>query len=395
MSRFKLRVACAFFLAVAASSPALAAETEETEAKTTLPAIIVTPVETRELVERVVASGTIQPAEEVYVLPLVDGQPIKTLNVDVGDMVKEGDILAVLSTDTLELQRSQLEANKAKVEAAGAQLEAQLAQVKANTDETVRQSKRMAKLAETGTISSAQADQTKAAADAALAQQRASEEALKANAADMKVIETQLDDIDLKLSRTEVKATASGLVSARNAKIGAIAVGAGGQPLFTIIRDGKLQLKADLAESDVLKVKKGQKVEITTTANEKPVEGVVDRVDPTVSSTTRLGSVLIDILSPDETRSGMYAQASITIREHSGPSLPLTAVTTDNGGYMARKVEDGIVKLTKVTTGIQDGEYIEITGGLQPEDEVVAKAGAYVRDGDRVNPVRELDQATN
>ncbi|MCO6185330.1 efflux RND transporter periplasmic adaptor subunit [Rhizobium sp. L1K21] len=379
----------------AAASPSLAADTEGAEPKVSLPAIIVTPVEVRDLVDRVVASGTIQPAEEVFVLPLVDGQPIKTLNVDVGDTVKEGDVLAVLSTDTLILQKGQLEANKAKVAATRAQLEAQLAQVKANTAEAVRQSERLAKLVKSGTVSTAQADQAKAAADAALAQQTASEEALKSNDADMKVIDTQIAEIDLKLARAEVKATASGVISARNAKIGAIAVGAGAQPLFTIIRDGKLQLKADLAESDVLKVKKGQNVKITTTANVKPVDGKVARVEPTVDPTTRLGSVLIDILNPDEARSGMYAQASITIDEHSAPSLPLTAVTSEDGENMARKVEDGVVKLTTVETGIQDGDYIEITSGLQAGDEVIAKAGAYVRDGDRINPVRDLDQATN
>ncbi len=393
MSKFGLRVAGIFF-AILATTPAIAEEAETADTKISLPAIVVTPVEVHKLVDRVVASGTIQPSEEVYVLPLVDGQSIRTLNADVGDTVKEGDILAVLGTDTLLLQKSQLEANKAKVEAARAQLQAQIAQVKANTAEAVRQSDRLAKLSASGTVSSAKADQAKAAADAALAQQKASEEGLKTNDADMRVIEAQLADIALKLARTEVKATASGLISARNAKVGAIAAGAG-QPLFTIIKDGKLQLKADLAESDVLKVNAGQKVAITTTAAAGTIEGVVARVDPTVNAATRLGSVLIDILHPEDARSGMYAQAEITVDEHTAPALPVTAVTTDGGRNIARMVENGVVKLTEVKIGIQDGAFVEIEDGLKTGDEVVAKAGAYVRDGDRVNPVHSLQQATN
>ncbi len=67
-------------------------------------------------------------------------------------------------------------------------------------------------------------------------------------------------------------------------------------------------------------------------------------------------------------------------------ALPLSAVLTGNEGSSARKVEDGVVKFAEVETGIQDGAYIEIVKGLKDGDEVVAKAGAYVRDGDRITP---------
>jgi HlyD family secretion protein len=75
--------------------------------------------------------------------------------------------------------------------------------------------------------------------------------------------------------------------------------------------------------------------------------------------------------------------------------LPLSAVLTGNDGSSARKVEDNVVKFVKVETGIQDGAYVEITKGLKSGEEVVAKAGAYVRDGDRITPVREQPPASN
>lgn len=68
---------------------------------------------------------------------------------------------------------------------------------------------------------------------------------------------------------------------------------------------------------------------------------------------------------------------------------------TGNEGSSARKVEGGIVKFAKIETGIQDGGYVEIVNGLKSGDEVVAKAGAYVRDGDRITPVREQPPASN
>lgn len=384
-------------VAILIAAPALAENAAPgAEAKPVInaPSIVVTTVTERKLTDRVLTSGTIQPVEEVYVQPLVEGLSIKTLKANVGDKVKAGDVLATLMDDTLILQKSQLEANKAKVIAAGAQAEAQRISVKTNLDEANRQRDRAVSLAESGTISSAKLDQLKAAATSAAASLNSAEQALKANEADMKVIEAQIADINLKLSRTEVKAPVDGVVSARNAKIGAIASGAG-QPLFTLIRDNALELKADLAEEDVLKVAKGQKVTISLAGSGEKIAGTVLKVDPTVNPTTRLGSVEVAIDNPETVRSGMYAQADIVVAERSAASLPVTAVTTNSEATTARLVKDDVVRIVPVETGIQDGQYIEIVKGLSPGDRVVAKAGAYVRDGDRVNPVNSLSGATN
>ena len=83
----------------------------------------------------------------------------------------------------------------------------------------------------------------------------------------------------------------------------------------------------------------------------------------------------------------LFASAEIIVSEREGIALPLSAITTADGKTVARKVENGVVKLVPVETGIQDGQVIEIVSGLAAGDEVVAKAGAYVRDGDKVNPV--------
>ncbi len=278
--------------------------------------------------------------------------------------------------------------------AAGAQAEAQRLSVKTNLDEANRQLDRAQTLAKTGTVASSKVDQLQAAATSAAASLNSAEQSIKANAADMKVIEAQIADIDLKLSRTEVKAPVDGIISARTAKVGAIASGAG-QPLFTLIRDEALELKADLAEEDVLKVAKGQKVTISLAGSGGKIAGTVLRVDPTVNATTRLGSVEVKIDNPDAVRAGMYAQADITVAERTAPSLPITAVTTNSEATTARMVKDETVRIVTVETGIQDGQYIEIRKGLQPGDKVVAKAGAYVRDGDRVKPVESLSSATN
>jgi HlyD family secretion protein len=371
---------------------AFAADAAATDDATTqqqtqnLPAIVVTAAETRAIVDRVIATGTVQAVEEVYVVPLVDGLSIRTLAADVGDTIEADGTLATLNDDALVLQKSQTEASLAKANAALAQIKAQLAEAKANADEAMRARDRAQKLVKSGSQSQATADQAIATADAALARVNSAEQAIAVSEADIKVAQTQIDDIDLKLARTAVKSPVSGVVSARTAKIGAIASGAA-SPLFTVIRDGAIELKADVSEDAILKLVPNQKATVTLAGGAAKLTGTVRLVEPTLDPQSRLGRVYIRFDEPEKARAGMFASAEIVVAEREGIALPLSAITTADRKTVARKVENGVVKLVEVQTGIQDGQAIEIVSGLSAGDEVVAKAGAYVRDGDRINPV--------
>ncbi|MDX3976758.1 efflux RND transporter periplasmic adaptor subunit [Shinella sp.] len=351
-----------------------------------LPAIVVTGAETRAIVDRVIATGSVQAVEEVYVTPLVDGLSIRTLAADVGDTIAADGTLATLNDDALVLEKSQTEASLAKARAALAQIKAQLVEAKANADEAIRVRERAQKLVKSGSQSQAAADQALAAADAALARVNSAEQAITVSEADITVAQSQIDDIDLRLARTAVKSPVAGVVAARTAKIGAIASGAA-SPLFTVIRDGEIELKADVSEDGILKLALGQKATVTLAGGAAKLTGTIRLIEPTLNPDSRLGRVYIRFDEPGKARAGMFASAEIIVEEHDGIVLPLSAVTTADGRTVARKVEDGVVKLVPVETGIQDGQVIEIVSGLAAGDEVVAKAGAYVRDGDRVNPV--------
>lgn len=358
------------------------------------PAIRVVNVVERSLTDRVIVTGTIEAVEEVYVQPQVDGLRIEKLEADIGDTIKAGETLATLSEDALLLQKSQLQANRAKTVAVGAQLEAQLAEAKANEEEAIRQAERAESLVKSGAVSKGQAEQLRAAATAASARVNSANQAILANKADVKVVDAQIDDIDLKLARTAVKSPVAGVVSARNAKIGAIATGAG-NPLFTVIRDNAIELKADVAEGDLLKLKAGQIVHMSVAGTSTKVDGKVRSIDPVIDATTRLGTVKIIVDDPAVARIGMYASAEIIISERKVLSLPLTAVNAEKNGIYVRKVDKDVVTLTKVVTGVQDGDYVEISSGLALNDVVVEKAGAYVRDGDRITPVFPQKTASN
>ncbi|MGF0540291.1 efflux RND transporter periplasmic adaptor subunit [Agrobacterium sp. ES01] len=388
-----LRLSTKTFAAIAATSlillPAFSwAQGESVAASPSLPAIVVTKAVVKPLVERVVATGTIQPVSEIFVQPLVEGLSIKSVNVDVGDRVAAGEVVAELNEDSLILQRSQLEANLAKAEAALAQYQAQLNDAKINAAEAKRQYARSVELGKSGTLPTSQIEQSESASSSAAAKVTTAEKAIAIAEADIKVVESQKKDVELNLARTEVKSPVAGVIASKNANVGSIASGAG-QPLFTVYRDGEVELVADVSETQILKVKEGQKVMITLAGGTEQVPGRVRLVSPVVDPVTRLGAVHVKILDNDRARAGMYASAEIIVTEADDIALPLSAVTMGRTSTTTRIVKDGVVHQVDITTGIEDSGFIQVTGGLQAGDMIVAKAGAFVRDGDKINPVRE------
>lgn len=371
--------------------PAGAAEAEKAPSSGALPpAIIAVRADLAPITDRILVNGMITAVEEVLVAPQVEGLAIESLEADVGDRVEAGTVLATLSKDLLVLQRSQLDANRAKALAAIAQLGAQLAEVESTAQESVKAGKRARQLADQGTYSTVQAEQAEAQATAALARIRSFEESVKVAEADVTLIDAQIKDVDLRLARTGVKAPVSGIVSARGARVGSIA-SAGAGPLFTIIKDGRLEMRADVAEADMHRIAEGQTALIHLIGATKPVEGVIRLIEPTLNTTTRLGLARIDIEDGASLRAGMFADAEIIVAVREAIIVPVTSVNMGRDGADVLKIEDSVARRTAVTTGIREGAMVEIADGLVRGDLIVAKAGAFVRDGDRITPVEETD----
>ncbi|TDH38315.1 efflux RND transporter periplasmic adaptor subunit [Pseudohoeflea suaedae] len=376
------------------SFSAMAAEEAADSAKTNLaPPIIAVRAETSQVVDRILVSGLIAAQEEILVQPQVEGLAIDELLAAIGDTVKKGDVLARLSDDQLILQKSQLAANKAKAEAGLAQLEAQKVEVEANTNELEKTAERARQLAAKGTFSTVQAEQAEAKAVAGRAKVRSVEESIKVGQADIDVVEAQIKDIDLKLARTEVKAPADGVITARAAKVGTIASASAGA-MFTMIRDGRLELRADVSETDLLRIEPGMKADIQVSGLKDPRTGTVRLVEPTLSTTSRLGTVRINFDNSDRLKAGLFAEAEIIAAKREGVTVPVTSVSLSRDGDSVLLITNGQTHRTEVETGIRDGDRIEIVDGLSAGDLIVAKAGAFVRDGDRINPVVGGDPET-
>lgn len=367
--------------------PAMAEEpAPATMPVTALPAITVSTVGHVVMRDRVLASGLIGPVERISVQPRIEGQAIEELYADLGDRVAAGAVLARLSETALTLRKSQLAAQRAGAEASIAQAGAQLVEAESAAAEAVRVRERTLALKAQGTASQAAAEQAEAAATSATARVTVARQGLVAAEAQLALADAQIDDVELQLKRTQVTAPVAGDVVERNATVGAIA-SAAGQPMFVIVRDGLLELRADVAEQDVLRLAEGQHASLRLVGLAEQLAGEVRLVEPTVDPQSRLGRVRIAIAEAERVRSGMFAEAEILVAERDALAVPVSAVGRDGGGDSVLRVTDGQVARVPVTTGIRDGGMVEIVAGLSEGDLIVTRAGAFVRDGDRINPV--------
>jgi HlyD family secretion protein len=159
--------------------------------------------------------------------------------------------------------------------------------------------------------------------------------------------------------------------------------------MFTIVRDNAMELRAEVSEQDLLRLAEGQKAALRASEFSAPISGTVRLVEPTIDPQTRLGTARIAIDDPSQVVKGMFLTAEVTVRQAEALAVPVTAVGSGPEGTTVMRVRDGVVERVPVTTGIRDGGRIGITGGLEAGDLVVTKAAAFVRDGDRINPIPE------
>jgi HlyD family secretion protein len=300
--------------------------------------------------------------------------------------VAKDQVLAVLSRSTLELQETEAFASLASARAGIAQGEAQLVEAEAAEAEARRVAERTEKLREQGTAPQAQLENATASATSAAARVTVAKEGLEAARAQLALAEARLDNIRLQLSRTEVKAPVAGKIIARDAKLGAVATAAGA-PMFVIVRDGELELRADVAEADVLRLAEDQPARLRAVGMAEELTGHVRLVEPTIDPTSRLGRARIAIDDEAALRSGMFVEAELTVAERDGLAVPLTALAVSADGISVLRVVDGVVERVIVKTGIREGAFVEVLDGLSAGDQVVTKAGAFVRAGDRITPV--------
>jgi RND family efflux transporter MFP subunit len=298
-----------------------------------------------------------------------NGLRLAEVRVSVGDRVKRGQVLAVFAPDTVRADLNQVRATVAEVEA-------QLADAAANAQ-------RARELATTGALSQQQINQYLTAEHTARARLDAARAAAKVQ--------------ELRLRQTQVLAPDDGIISARSATVGAVLPA--GQELFRLIRQGRLEWRAQVPSTELARVRTGMPVQVATPAGSR-ITGKVRMVAPTVDDKTRNGLVYVDLPSHGDARAGMFATGEFEVGTRQGLTLPQSAVLLREGySYVMRVGPDSKVIETKVIVGRRVGDRVEITGGVDASARVVASGGAFLGDGDLVRvvdaaPARQVSAPT-
>ncbi|MEZ5898352.1 MAG: efflux RND transporter periplasmic adaptor subunit [Hyphomicrobiaceae bacterium] len=357
----------------------------EQDAAARAPAISVVRVSNADFVETVMVSGSLVPREETLVSPEIEGFRVVDLLADAGDEVKKGQVLARLVSDQLDAQLAQNDANLAGADASIARARSQITEAEARAKEAQAQLDRAIPLKKSGYLSGSVFDERESAARTSKAIVTAARDALKSAEAQRLQVEAQRRELEWKRSNTQVTSPVDGIVSRRNARIGAIA-SAAGDPMFRIIQKGEIELDAEVIETDIIKVKEGQKA-IVTVPGVGEYDGTVRLVSPEIDKTTRLGRVRIFLGKKPELRVGSFARASIETGRSHGIAVAPSSIMFDPSGTYVQVVVDDKVARRDVKTGLVANGLVEVTSGLAEGDIIVERSGTFLRDGDVIKPV--------
>ncbi|EHR73032.1 RND family efflux transporter, MFP subunit [Burkholderiales bacterium JOSHI_001] len=367
--RFPLRPTACLALSVALAALAADPKTAppspgaSAAARPTLSVSLVSP-RTADWPQLLAANGNVAAWQEAVLGAELGGLRLVEVNAAVGDRVRRGQLLARLASDTL----------KADADAT----RASLAEARALGDQAKADAERARSLRSDGMVS---AQQLQSAITAEVSA-RARIDALRARVA--------ADDV--RLAQTRILASDDGVISARAATVGAVVQP--GQELFRLIRKERLEWRAEVAASELARVKPGQTVTVTP-AGGAPVRGVVRMVAPTVDGATRNGLVYVDLPAPGAARAGMFARGELELGRDSALTLPQTAVLLRDGfAYVFLVGANNKVAQVKVGVGRRVGDRVELTSGLQREARVVATGAGFLADGDTVRVVDAPPAAT-
>lgn len=202
--------------------------------------------------------------------------------------------------------------------------------------------------------------------------------------AKVKAAEAQLVDMRNRLAHTTVLAPTEGIVLTRAAEVGQIAV-PGTTVLFRLARDGQVEMRGQVAEQDLPKLKIGQHVQVHLDGVAHSFDGTIWQIGAVIDPTTRLGTVRIELPNDKDLRPGAFARADVGVDSVPGVLLPQTAVLSDDkGNYVLVVAADSKLQRRDVTVVGARTEGLLISRGIEGSERVIAVAGAFLRIGEAV-----------
>jgi len=357
-----------FVLALLLATSAACSKTDDAAAdapaSSSSMAVTLARVQAQPLRRSVLVSGPVSAWEEMQLGVEVSGLRVTALNVDVGQQVRRGDLLLQLDHRSLDSELAQAQAGMREAEAGAALARSQLA--------------RGQQLAGDRYISATQLDELRAGrtqAEARLGSARAARDAAA-----------------LRRSFADLRAPDAGIISKRLVQPGQVV--AAGSELLRLIRQGRLEWRAELAEAALAQVKPGDRIALST-RDGRPVTGSVRAVSPGLDTETRTGTVYADLPEPEGLQLGTFLQGRIDTGMAQALTVPTAAIVQRDGFPTVFTVDaKGIAHRVRIRTGSSDGGRTEVLEGLRAGQSVVEQGAGFLGDGDAVRVVEEGAAAT-
>lgn len=327
--------------------------------------VITTRPELQTWPKRLEATGNVAAWQEVMIGSELTGQRLTDVLVNVGDVVQQGQVLAIINTDQLSSQRSQIDAN--------------IAEAKAVLAEANQNAERAKGLKDSGALSSQEVSQYLTAKQTAQAR--------------LDAAQAQLKSIEIQLKQSQIVAPDDGVISARQATVGSMPQM--GQELFRMIRQQRLEWRAEVTASELSQIKTGMQATIYPADPRDPVlTGTVRMIAPSIDTTSRNALVYVDLPIHRSLRAGMFVKGQLILGEQRALTLPQSAILLRDGfAYVFVVQANQQLQQRKVEIGRRQGERAEVLG-LAPDTQVVAEGTAFLSDGDTVRVVNPPSATT-
>ena len=329
---------------------------DEAPADTARPALTVSTAQPQRssLPLRLAANGNVAAWQEASIGAESNGLRLDEVLVNVGDVVKAGQVLARFASEMVQADVAQARASL---------LEAQAVAAEAAANAELARS-----LQTTGALSQQQIQQFTTAAQTAQARVESARALLQAQ--------------ELRLRHTQVRAPDSGVISARTATVGAV-LGTGTE-LFRLVRKGRLEWRAEVTSTELARIQPGAKTRITA-ASGAMAEGTVRMVAPTVDPQTRNALVYVDLPPKTDFRAGMFARGEFALGNSVALTVPQEALVVRDGfTYVFVVGPQQRVQQRKVQTGRRIADRVEILSGLEADTSVAVRGAGFLNDGDLV-----------
>ena len=343
--RWLMLVALAGALASGCSNGKAKDKDGEDEKVSAVP-VEIQPLKRAEMIAVYSGTASIEAHEEAVVVAKVGGE-VRQIYVEEGDTVKAGQMLARLDGDRLRLELAQTDANLRKLE---------------------RDYKRTLDLSERGLLSKSSAENLKY---------------------DLDALRAGYDRAKLELGYTEIRAPITGVVSARNIKVGNT-IGPN-DPTFTVTDLDPLIAYVHVPEKEFRKIAPGQTAEVVVDAlGGDRFVGNIERISPTVDPQTGTFKARVEVADQSRRlKPGMFARVNIVYeRRQAALQLPRTAIVDADGEQSVYVVTDGKAQQRMIRTGLSNAGWIEVLDGLEGGERVVTVGQAGLKTG---TPVKIVD----